>query len=184
MEEAGKRYPGGMVALLGLNEDTVEEICQASGAEIANINCSGQIVISGSENVLSRAIKIAKEKGARRAIALEVSGAFHSSLMRWARRGMARVISALHFRHPKIAIVANTTARPISRSITIRKELQRQLCSCVHWQRSVEFMKNSGVSTFVEVGPGDVLSGLIQRICPEVRTLNIGEIIGLEGALT
>lgn len=182
MEEAGHKRPGGMVALLGLNEGAAEEICQVTGTEIANINCSGQIVISGSKNAISNAIDVARARGARRTISLEVSGAFHSSLMQWARRGLSRVISALHFHHPKIPIIANTTAKPLIRANAVRAELQNQLCQCVHWQKSVEFMRQEGVSTFVELGPGDVLTGLIQRICPDARTFKLNDIITLEGA--
>lgn len=181
MEEAGYKQPGGMVALLGLNEGTATEICQATGTEIANINCSGQIVISGSKNAISDAIKVAKDKGVRRAISLEVSGAFHSSLMQWAKRGLSRMMSALHFHHARIPIIANTTAKPLVRANAVRAELQNQLCRCVYWQKSVEFMRQEGVNTFVEVGPGDVLTGLIQRICPDVRAFKLNDIITLEG---
>ena len=182
MEEAGLKHPGGMVALLGLNEGTAEEICQVTGTEIANINCSGQIVISGSKNAISNAINVAKARGARRAISLEVSGAFHSSLMQWARRGLERVISALNFHNPKIPIIANTTARPLIRANAVRAELQNQLCRCVHWQKSVEFMRSEGVNTFIELGPGDVLTGLINRICPDAQTFKFNDIITLQGA--
>lgn len=182
MEEAGQKCPGGMVALLGLNEGTAEEICQVTGTEIANINCSGQIVISGSKNAISNAIDVARAKGARRAISLDVSGAFHSSLMQWARRGLKRVIDVLHFHNPRIPIIANTTAKPLIRANAVRAELQNQLCRCVHWQKSVEFMRDEGVSTFVELGPGDVLTGLIQRICPDAKAFKLNDIIALEGA--
>lgn len=177
MEEAGRKQPGGMVALLGLNEGAAQEICQLTGAEIANINCSGQIVISGSKNALSEAVNFAKAKGAKRAISLEVSGAFHSSLMGWARRGLERVLTALRFHHPKILIVANTTARSLSRAHAVRAELREQLCHCVQWKQSVEFMRKQGVDTFVEVGPGNVLTGLTQRICPDVRTLGMRDLV-------
>ncbi|MBI4288577.1 MAG: ACP S-malonyltransferase [Chloroflexi bacterium] len=184
MEMAGQKHPGGMVALLGLNEGMAQEVCQMTGAEIANINCSGQIVISGSQNVLSEAVCVAREKGAKRAIALEVSGAFHSSLMQWARRGLQKFITALQFHHPRIPIVANTTARPLKRAMDIKLELQDQLCRCVKWQQSIEFMRGKGVSVFIELGPGTVLSGLTQRICPGVRTLGMNDIMLMGGTVS
>lgn len=180
MQEAGQKRPGGMVAILGLDVTAVEEICRETGTQIANINCSGQIVISGPQESLEKAIKLAEDRGARRAIRLEVSGAFHSSLMRLAMRGLAKVLSLLHFHHPRIPIVANTTARPMMRADEVCPELERQLCRCVQWQSSVEYMDRAGVTTFVEVGPGQVLTGLIQRISPQAQTLNISDVPSLQ----
>jgi [acyl-carrier-protein] S-malonyltransferase len=179
MQEAGRERPSGMIALLGLGLEEVEEICQLSGAQIANINCPGQIVISGENRVLEKAKELAEEKGVRRAIPLEVSGAFHSSLMSRVAKGLSKLISRLHFRHPKVAIVANTSAKPLTTPGEIKRELREQLCQCVQWQRSVEFMTQAGVSVFIEIGPGKVLSGLIQRTAKGVKTLAIGDVQSL-----
>jgi len=174
MQEAGEKKPGSMAAVIGLDEASLNEICQQSGAQIANINSPVQIAISGSLETLSQAIKLAEAKGAKRVIPLQVSGAFHTHLMQPAVQEMSQVISKLTFRDPVIPIVANTTARPITTAEAIKTELLDQLCHSVQWQRSVEYMIEMGVSTFIEIGPGQVLTGLIKRINKEVQTLNIG----------
>lgn len=174
MQEAGEMESGGMAAILGLDEVQVEEICHQSGVKIANINCPGQIVVSGSSETLDQAVKLAEEKGARRVVPLQVSGAFHTPLMRPAAQGLSQVVSKLTFRDPVIPIVANTTAQPITTAEEVKAELLNQLCHCVQWQRSIEYMIDEGVSTFIEIGPGQVLTGLTKRINKEVQTQNIG----------
>jgi [acyl-carrier-protein] S-malonyltransferase len=174
MQEAGEREPGGMAAIIGLDKDPIKEICQQSGTHIANINSPMQIAISGSSKALAQAVELAKAKGARRVVPLQVSGAFHTPLMQPAMQEMSQVISKLTFRDPFIPIVANTTAQPVTTAEAIKAELLDQLCHCVQWQRSVEYMIDMGVSTFIEIGPGQVLTGLIKRINKEVQTLNIG----------
>jgi [acyl-carrier-protein] S-malonyltransferase len=175
MQEAGEREPGGMVAIIGLDEALISEICQQSGAQIANINSPAQIAISGSSEALAKAAKLAEERGAKRVVPLQVSGAFHTPQMQSAAKGMSHVISELIFRDPIIPIIANTTARPVMTAEAIKTELLDQLCHSVQWQRSVEYMIGMGVSTFIEIGPGKVLTGLIKRINKEVHTLNIGQ---------
>ena len=173
MQEAGEKAPGGMAAILGLDEASVNDICQPTGTQIANINCPGQIVISGSTQALAQAIELAKTKGARRAIPLQVSGAFHTPLMQSAVEGLSQVISRVAFHEPLIPIVANTTAQPITDAEAVKDELLNQLCHCVQWQRSIEYMIEEGVSTFIEIGPGQVLTGLIKRIDKDVQALSI-----------
>jgi len=175
MYEAGLKKPGGMAAIMGLDEAPLTEVCTETGTQIANFNCPGQLVISGAKENLNRAIELAKAKGAARAIPLAVSGAFHSLLMQPAVDGMADIIATLNFREPTAPIVANTTARPMATTEEVKAELLRQLCNGVHWQRSIEHMIDSGVSTFIEIGPGKVLTGLIKRINKNVNTLNIGD---------
>ena len=176
MHETGQANPGGMVAMMGIDQVSLEEICQQSGAQIANINCPGQIVISGAGEALAQAVEMAKARGARRAVTLEVSGAFHSALMRPALTALSRVISSQAFAPPRFPIVANTTAQPLTSAEAIKEELIEQLCHCVQWQRSIEYMIGAGISTFIEIGPGQVLSGLIKRISKEVQTLNVGDV--------
>jgi [acyl-carrier-protein] S-malonyltransferase len=172
MQEAGEKVSGGMAAILGLEEDLLKDVCQQCGTQIANINCPGQIAISGSTEALAQAIELANAKGARHVIRLQVSGAFHSPLMQPAADGMSQAISRLDFRHPLKPIIANTTAQPITTAEAVKTELLNQLCHCVQWQRSIEHMIDAGVSTFIEVGPGQVLTGLIKRINKAVQTLN------------
>ncbi len=175
MQEAGVRVPGGMAAILGLDEVSVEQVCQETGAEIANLNSPGQIVVSGTREAIIRAMDLARAMGARRAMPLNVSGAFHSHLMKPAAEGMADVLSGLELRHPSTPIVVNSTAQPVTTADEVKEELMRQLCHCVQWQQSVEYMMDAGVSTFIEIGPGEVLSGLIKRISDQAQTLNVGD---------
>jgi len=176
MHEAGQEKPGGMAAIIGLDEALLAEICEETGTRIANINCPGQLVISGAAENITKAISLTKSRGAPRAIPLQVSGAFHTSLMQSAVDGMAEIIANLPFSNPAIPIIANTTAQPLTTADLIKEELLRQLCNCVQWQRSIEYMIDNGVSTFVEIGPGKVLTGLIKRINKNVRLINVGDV--------
>jgi len=175
MHEAGQRKPGGMVAIIGLDEASLDEVCEESSTQIANINCPGQLVISGASENLTKAIDLAKVRGAYRTIPLQVSGAFHTPLMQPAVDGMSEAIASLSFDEPPIPIIGNTAAQPLTTAESIKEELLTQLCHCVQWQRSIEYMANDGVSTFIEIGPGRVLTGLIKRVDKNVKTLNIGD---------
>ena len=183
MHEAGQRVAGGMAAIIGLDEPALAEVCIETGARIANINCPGQIVISGAKESLARAIDLAKARGAARAIPLQVSGAFHTPLMQLAVDGMAKVIATLSFNQPAVPIIGNTTAQPLATAESVKEELLRQLCNCVQWQRSVEYMVGNGVSTFIELGPGKVLAGLIRRIDKSVKIINIGDAEAVRGVI-
>lgn len=175
MHEAGRKSPGAMVAVLGMAEDKLAGICAATGTKIANINCPGQLVVSGSRDGVAHASELAKAGGARRVVPLAVSGAFHTELMRPAADGLRRFLEGLVFNEPEVPIVANATAGPVASGKALKAELLEQLCACVQWQRSVEYMISHGVTRFIEIGPGKVLSGLIKRISPEVETQNIGD---------
>ncbi|MBA7603497.1 Malonyl CoA-acyl carrier protein transacylase [subsurface metagenome] len=173
MQEAGDRVPGGMVAIIGLDDVSVEQVCQETGAQTANLNSPGQIVVSGTREAMVRALDLARAMGARRTVPLNVSGAFHSPLMQPAAEGIANAISELDFRHPSTPIVVNSTAQPVTTADEVKEELLRQLLHCVQWQKSVEYMVDAGVDTFIEIGPGQVLSGLIKRINTEAQILNL-----------
>ena len=175
MYEAGLRQPGGMVAIIGLDQALLAEVCDQTGTWMANINCPGQLVISGTKENLTKAAGLAKAKGARRTIPLSVSGAFHTPLMQSAVDGLSEIITALPFGNPLVPIVANTTAQPMTNAEQVKAEILRQFGKGVQWQRSIEYMVNNGVSTFIEIGPGGVLSGLIRRINKDVKTINIGD---------
>ena len=164
MQEASVLRPGSMAAIIGLDEITVDEICQETGAEVANINGGDQIVVSGTKLCVARAADMASIRGARKAIPLAVSGAFHSSLMAYAQEGLATAVKEASFHDSDVAIFANATSRPISTANEFREELVVQLCSCVQWKNSICNMMDAGVSRFIELGPGRVLSGLIRRI--------------------
>jgi [acyl-carrier-protein] S-malonyltransferase len=173
MYEAGQRNKGGMLAIIGTELRLVEEICLYSGCEISNINCPGQIVISGTIEALTEAGKLARDKKIRRVIPLKVSGAFHSYLMEPIIAEFQQLISDLPLRTPICPVIANVTARPIINIDEIREELVKQLRCCIQWQSSIEYMQDKGVSIFYEIGPGRVLSGLIKRIYPGAKIFNI-----------
>jgi len=175
MYEAGLKRPGGMMAIIGLEEASLAEVCNETDTRIANFNCPGQLVISGAQENLPKAADLAKAKGASRTIPLQVSGAFHTPLMQPAVDGMSEIIPTLDFQDPTVPVIANTTAQPLTTAEQVKAELIEQLCNGIQWQRSIEYMVNDGVSTFIEIGPGKVLSGLIKRINKDVNTLNIGD---------
>jgi [acyl-carrier-protein] S-malonyltransferase len=173
MYQAGQQNPGTMAAIIWLEEPVLEEICRQCGASIANFNCPGQLVISGGSDAVSRASGMALEKGASRAVPLQVSGAFHTQLMQPAAVGLKEFIQTIDFKDPAIPIIANTTAAELTTAGAVRQELLEQLCNGVQWQRSVEYMISKGVTTFYEIGPGRVLAGLIRRISRDVQPINI-----------
>jgi [acyl-carrier-protein] S-malonyltransferase len=176
MHEAGQRKSGGMLAIIGLDLEIVEDICLSVGTAVSNINSPGQVVVSGPEENLAKARRLAQIKGARRIIPLKVSGAFHSPLMEPAIEGLRNAISGFDFKEASIPLVANVTAQPITSVQAIKEEITSQIVHCVKWQQSVETMIARGVTTFFEIGPGDVLTGLIKRISPGARTYNISNV--------
>ena len=173
MYEAGLKNPGSMLAIIGLDEETVKDISFHSGTEISNINCPGQIVVSGAAQALAEADKLARIKGARALIPLKVSGAFHSALIDPVLAEFSRIVSNVRFQPPAIPVIANVTAQPLPDVDSIKEELVKQLRNCIQWQRSVEYMVHNGVTTFYEIGSGRVLTGLIRRINSELQTFNI-----------
>ncbi len=175
MHEADTRRPGSMAAVIGLEEPVLLEICRQTGTCIANMNSPAQLVIGGDTDGVSQAMELAKSRGAARVIPLPVSAAFHTPLMQAVVEDITEIISRLNFADPTIPVIANTNAQPLTTAQAVKEELIRQLCSCVQWQRSVEYMIDEGVTTFVEIGPGKVLTGLIKRINREVQTVNIGD---------
>ena len=181
MYEAGLKTPGGMMAMIGIEEAVLAEICKETGTVIANINSPSQLVISGALENIAKAGEMAKAKGAARAIPLQVSGAFHSPLMQPAVDGMTKILAKVNFKDPSAPIIANVTAQPLTQGNQIKEELLKQLCSSVQWQRSVEYMVKNGVGKFIEIGPGKVLAGLVKRINKESEIVNIGDANAVKG---
>jgi [acyl-carrier-protein] S-malonyltransferase len=174
MQKACEKAPSTMAAILGLDDKIVEEVC-ASVTEVvvpANYNCPGQIVISGSNEGIDEAIEILKEKGAKRAIKLAVGGAFHSPLMEPARLELEEVIRNTSFNVPICPVYQNVNAKPSSDPEVIKTNLVSQLTSPVRWTQTIENMISGGATSFVEVGPGCVLSGLIKKINKDAITEN------------
>ncbi|MCJ7655765.1 MAG: ACP S-malonyltransferase [Dehalococcoidia bacterium] len=175
MNEAGSKKPSGMSAVIGLDERTTREVCLVAGTRVSNINSPGQVVISGAEENLAQAKRLAEARGARRVIPLKVSGAFHSPVMEPAVDGLTAAIAGFTFRKPSVPLVANVTGEALTDTRAIKQDLIDQLLSCVQWQRSIENMIAAGVTTFFEIGPGQVLTGLIKRINPTVQVFNVGD---------
>ena len=167
MEEAGAQG-GTMAAIVALNEETVREICDLSGAELANCNSPSQFVIGGAAAAVERACALAKEGGGR-SLPVQVSGAFHTSLMAPAADQFAAVIDEAAIRDPKMPVVSNVTARPMTAAAEVRDDLRRQVRSPVLWHQSIETMKSAGVAAFVEIG-ARVLTAILKRSYPELSS--------------
>ncbi|MDD5729802.1 MAG: ACP S-malonyltransferase [Candidatus Omnitrophica bacterium] len=173
MEEEALRLPGKMASILGLDLEAVKKICLETGAEIANLNSPGQIVISGGIKEIENAAALAEKTGAKRAILLEVSGAFHSSLMKGASDKLAKVLEKINVKAPKTVFISNVSARPAVSPDEIKGNLIKQVASNVLWEDSMKFILSQGVLEFLEFGPGKVLKGLMRRINPEAKVSNI-----------
>jgi len=166
MQQACEASESTMAAILGLEDSIVEEVCESIGSEVmaANYNCPGQLVISGGIEAVNKACEILKEKGARRALVLPVSGGFHSVYMEPAREELAAAIEGTTFNTPICPIYQNVTTTPISDAEAIKRNLIDQLTAPVKWTQSVQQMISDGATLFTEVGPGKVLQGLVKKI--------------------
>ena len=185
MQEAVPVGAGAMAAILGADIETVEAACSEAreGDEVcapANINSPGQIVIAGSASAVERAIPILKAKGAKRAIPLKVSAPFHCALMLPAQERLAADLSALDFKDLNVPLVTNVDAALIRTGAEARASLIRQVSSPVRWRESVELLSREGVGTFVELGPGKVLGGLVRQIAPQARGSNVEDAARIE----
>jgi len=187
MQEAGRRRPGAMAAVVGLAVEDLTEICRQAAAsglvQVANLNSPSQLVLSGEVPGVDRAMELAREAGAKRVIRLPVSGAFHSPLMEYARQPLAEALQQMTMKPPQVPVVANVTAQPVEAADQISDLLIRQLINPVRWFESVERMAQMGAQSFVEVGPGKVLQGLIRRIVPGVGISGVSNAESLEAFL-
>ncbi len=184
MKEAGDKHPGGMAAILGLDMATVNLITKEASTEtglcvLANDNCPGQVVISGDLEAINRAVQKASDKGARKALKLPVSGAFHSPLMKSASEKMRSILEGISIDRPQIPVVANITAEYEQDPFKIKELLISQVTGSVRWTESVQYMASKGVTDFIECGNGKVLSGLVKRIVPEARAINLSDCAGI-----
>ena len=178
MQEAVPVGAGAMAAILGLDAETVREVCEeeAAGGEAcgpANINSPNQIVIAGTAGAVERAVVKLKERGAKRAIPLKVSAPFHCALMLPAQERLAKDLDEIEFKEPRVPVVTNVDARVVRSGAELRDSLVRQVSSPVRWRESVETLWGEGARTFVEVGPGKALSGLVRQTLPEAKCLNV-----------
>lgn len=177
MQKAGEIINGTMAAIIGLDKDTIEKICRQSNEKgivvPANFNAPGQIVISGEVEAINYAINQAKKAGARKVIELNVSGAFHSPLMSYAKEALTDKLNSIEISDTNIPIYSNVTARPLTKREDIRESLIQQLDNTVLWQDTILNMMQDGVDNFVEVGPGRVLQGLTKRINRNIKSSGI-----------
>src|SRR2546426_1298595 len=180
MQEACEATAGGMAAIIGLDEEPTREVCAQAGVELANLNCPGQIVISGEVEKIHRACDLAKAKGAKRAVPLTVAGAYHSKLMAGAQPKLQAALEAVRVQPPKVAVVSNVTARPHSSVSEIKSLLTRQVTSSVRWEESIRYLLSQGFTRFIELGPGKALSGFMKRIEPNAQMLNVADSASLE----
>jgi [acyl-carrier-protein] S-malonyltransferase len=179
MQEACEATRGGMAAVIGLDEARTREVCERAGVVLANLNCPGQLVISGEADKVGQACDLAKARGARRALPLPVAGAYHSPLMASAQPKLQAELACLTLKSPSISVISNVTAQPHDGPESIRARLVEQVTSPVRWEESVRYLLSEGFTRFIELGPGTALSGFMKRIDKEVRVLNVSDVASL-----
>lgn len=201
MHEAEAACSGGMAAIIGLDEQTLQEICKeatirAQGAletskrptlatvVVANYNAPGQIVLSGEQSALEIASNMAKARGAKRVLPLAVSGAFHSPVMVPAAKQLALSLAQADLHDATIPIISNITGAPLVNATQLREELAEQVANSVQWTRTIEYLHSAGVTTFFEIGPGQALASMIKRIVKGATIINIGSMLQVEQAVT
>ncbi len=184
MEDACQKNPGTMAATMGLSMERAEQVCRDASVDgivvPANFNSSAQIVLSGSIDAVKKAAELAKEAGAKRAVLLEVGGAFHSPLMEPASEGLEQFLSGLTINEPSQPVVANVTADSVTSPDDIRRLLVQQVTSPVRWSQTMSYLKDNGVTTLIEIGPGKVLTGLAKRELRPERSVNLDTIQDIE----
>jgi [acyl-carrier-protein] S-malonyltransferase len=188
MEEAVPAGLGAMAAILGMERDGLKEITDSvtsdgESVELANLNCPGQIVISGTAKGVEIASKLAGENGAKRVIALQVSGPFHSALMKPASEKLSEVLANIAIVDAKVPVVANVTAMEMTSANDIRERLIQQLYSPVLWEDTIKYLLEKDVDTFIEIGPGKVLSGLVKKVHRRAKTYSISDSESLENVV-
>jgi len=173
MEEEAAKKPGKMLSIIGLDLEVVKKICLSTNTEAANMNCPGQTVISGGPKEIEHAQSLAKQEGAKLAVILDVSGAFHSSFMSGASVKLAQILEKTVIKMPQTTVISNVTAKPFLSVEEIKNNLVKQVSSSVLWEDSIRFILGKGVNSFYEFGPGKVLKGLMRRIDPSAQVKNI-----------
>jgi [acyl-carrier-protein] S-malonyltransferase len=183
MQEACEATKGSMAALIGLEETPTREICEAAGVTLANLNCPGQVVISGETEKITKACELAKAKGARRALPLTVAGAYHSPLMASAQSKLRDELAKLELNAPRAPVISNVTALPHGAPTEIRERLVEQVTASVRWEDSMRYLLAQGFTRFIELGPGTALTGFLKRIDKTAQGLNIADVASLESTL-
>ncbi len=180
MQEACDTTRGGMAAVIGLDEAPTREVCAEAGVVLANLNCPGQLVISGEAEKISKAVELAKAKGAKRAIPLPVAGAYHSPLMATAQTKLQGELAKIKLSAPVVPVISNVTAQPHGAPNEISTRLVEQVTSSVLWESSMRYLLAQGFTRFIELGPGAALSGFMKRIDKNAQMLNVADASSLE----
>lgn len=183
MQEACEVTRGGMAAIIGLDEPLTREVCAAAGVELANLNCPGQLVISGAAEKIEKACELAKAKGAKRAMPLTVAGAYHSALMASAQPKLQAALSGVTLHTPAVPVISNVTAQPHGTVAEIQQRLVEQVTSSVRWEESMRYLLAQGFTRFIELGPGKALSGFMKRIDPNAQMFNVSDVASLEATV-
>jgi [acyl-carrier-protein] S-malonyltransferase len=182
MQEACDATRGGMAAVIGLDEAPTREVCAEAGVVLANLNCPGQLVISGEAEKISKAVELARAKGAKRAIPLPVAGAYHSPLMASAQAKLQAELAKINLSAPAVPVISNVTAQPHGAPAEISARLVDQVTSSVLWETSMRYLLAQGFTRFIELGPGTALTGFMKRIDKGAQMLNVADVASLEVA--
>lgn len=183
MQEACDVTKGGMAAVIGLDEAPTREVCTEAGVVLANLNCPGQLVISGEAEKIGKACELAKAKGAKRAIPLPVAGAYHSPLMASAQPKLLAELAKAKLSAPAVPVISNVSAQPHSTPDQISARMVEQVTSSVRWEESMRYLLAQGYTRFIELGPGAALSGFMKRINKEVQMLNVADAASLDATV-
>jgi len=183
MQEACDVTRGGMAAVIGLDEAPTREVCAEAGVVLANLNCPGQLVISGETDKIAKAVELAKAKGAKRAIPLPVAGAYHSPLMASTQTKLQAELTKIKISSPVVPVISNVTGQPHGSAVEISTRLVEQVTSSVLWEKSMRYLLAQGFTRFIELGPGTALGGFMRRIDKNAQMLNVADVASLEAAV-
>jgi len=183
MQEACEATCGGMAAVIGLDEAPTREVCAEAGIVLANLNCPGQLVISGEADKITKAVELAKARGAKRAIPLPVAGAYHSPLMASAQPKLQAELAQVKLSAPSVPVISNVTAQPHGAPAEISARLVQQVTSSVLWENSMRYLLAQGFTRFIELGPGTALSGFMKRIDKTAQMFNVADAASLEATV-
>jgi len=184
MQEACEATRGAMAAIIGLDERPTRQVCAESGVVLANLNCPGQLVISGEEDKITRACELAKARGAKRALPLPVAGAYHSPLMASAQPKLQVELAKVTINTPIMPVISNVSAQPHGSPEEIRSGLVQQVTNSVRWEESMRYLLGRGFTRFIELGPGTALSGFMKRIDKQAQILNVADMPSLEATVS
>ncbi|MCI0744122.1 MAG: ACP S-malonyltransferase [Verrucomicrobia subdivision 3 bacterium] len=183
MQEACETTQGAMAAIIGLDAAATRQVCADAGVNLANLNCPGQIVISGPSDKMQQACELAKARGAKRALPLPVAGAYHSPLMASAQPKLEAALNSVQIAAPQVPVISNVIAQPHGGPDDIRRRMVEQVTASVRWEDSMRYLLAQGFSRFIELGPGTALTGFLKRIDKNAQSLNVSDVASLEATV-